>query len=217
MKFVAFERSTQGTGASRRLRRAGRTPGIVYGGNQEPQLIELDHNNLWHAVRKEAFHSSVLTMELDGKKSQVLLRDLQMHPFKQLVLHADFLRVSATEKITVKVPLHFQGEEESNAVKLDKCVVNYIQNDLEVSCLPADLPESIVVDLSQAEKGDTITLADITLPENVEPVLRGLEAVDLVLVSVSTPAGGSTADGEEAEAGEEAKPEGEAEGEGEAS
>lgn len=202
MKFVAFERNTQGTGASRRLRHAGRTPGIVYGGSEAPLKIELDHNNLWHAIKKEAFHSSVLTMELNGKPHQVLLRDLQLHPYKQLVLHADFMRVSATEKITVKVPLHYQGEEESNAVKLDKCLVSPILNELEVSCLPADLPESIPVDLSKVEKGDTITLKDISLPANVEPVLRGQAAEEIVLVSVSTPAGGSAASSSEAEEGE---------------
>lgn len=201
MKFVAFERNTQGTGASRRLRHAGRTPGIVYGGSEAPLKIELDHNDLWHAIKKEAFHSSILNMELDGKSNQVLLRDLQLHPYKQLVLHVDFMRVSATEKITIKVPLHYQGEEESNAVKLDKCLINHILTELEVSCLPANLPESIVVDLSKVEKGATITLKDVGLPEGIEPVLRGQTAEDIVLVSVSTPAGGSAA-GDEAKENE---------------
>ena len=109
MKVVAFERAKQGTGASRRLRNAGKAPGIIYGGTAEPQLIELDHNALWHALKKEAFHSSVLQLEVAGKTSQVVLRDVQYHPYKQQVLHVDFQRVSATEKLHFKVPLHFLG------------------------------------------------------------------------------------------------------------
>ena len=188
MKFVAFERSKQGTGASRRLRNAGKVPGIVYGGEGEPQLIELDHNALWHAIKKEAFHSSVLDMELAGKTAQVLLRDLQIHPYKQQVLHIDFQRVSAKQKITRKIPLHYSGEDESTAVKTDKCLVNHILTELEVSCLPADLPEAIKVDLSKLEKGSTLTLKDIELPKGVEPMLHGHSAEDTVLVSVVMPA-----------------------------
>ena len=117
MKFVAFERAKQGTGASRRLRVTGRTPGIVYGGSAEPALVELDHNALWHALKKEAFHASILDMELNGKESKVLLRNVQMHPFKQLILHIDFQRVEANTKLSMKVPLHFSGEENSPAVE----------------------------------------------------------------------------------------------------
>ncbi|HPU09088.1 MAG: 50S ribosomal protein L25/general stress protein Ctc [Ottowia sp.] len=188
MKFVAFERAKQGTGASRRLRNAGKVPGIVYGGEGEPQLIELDHNALWQAIKKEAFHSTVLDMELAGKTAKVLLRDLQIHPFKQQILHIDFQRVSAKQKIHMKIPLHYSGEEESNAVKIDKALVNHILNELEVSCLPADLPEAINIDLSKLEKGATLTLKDIALPKGVEPVLHGHTAEDTVLVSVVMPA-----------------------------
>ena len=188
MKFVAFERSKQGTGASRRLRNAGKVPGIVYGGEGEPQLIELDHNALWQAIKKEAFHSTVLDMELAGKTAKVLLRDLQIHPFKQQILHIDFQRVSAKQKIHMKIPLHYSGQEESNAVKIDKALVNHILNELEVSCLPADLPEAINIDLSKLEKGATLTLKDIALPKGVEPVLHGHTAEDTVLVSVVMPA-----------------------------
>ena len=184
MKFVAFERAKQGTGASRRLRNAGKVPGIVYGGEGEPQLIELDHNALWQAIKKEAFHSTVLDMELAGKTAKVLLRDLQIHPFKQQILHIDFQRVSAKQKIHMKIPLHYSGQEESNAVKIDKALVNHILNELEVSCLPADLPEAINIDLSKLEKGATLTLKDIALPKGVEPVLHGHTAEDTVLVSV---------------------------------
>ncbi|MEY3794691.1 MAG: hypothetical protein RLZZ521_2020, partial [Pseudomonadota bacterium] len=146
MKFVAFERAKQGTGASRRLRITGRTPGIVYGGKGEPHLIELDHNALWHALKKEAFHASILEMELNGASSQVLLRDVQYHPFKQQVLHIDFQRVDANTKMHKKVPLHYSGEENSPAVKLDHCLINHVMTELEVSCLPKDLPEFIAVD-----------------------------------------------------------------------
>ena len=188
MNIVAFERAKQGTGASRRLRNAGKVPGIVYGGEGEPQLIELDHNALWQAIKKEAFHSTVLDMELAGKTAKVLLRDLQIHPFKQQILHIDFQRVSAKQKIHMKIPLHYSGEEESNAVKIDKALVNHILNELEVSCLPADLPEAINIDLSKLEKGATLTLKDIALPKGVEPVLHGHTAEDTVLVSVVMPA-----------------------------
>ena len=188
MQFVAFERAKQGTGASRRLRITGKAPGIVYGGSAEPQLIELDHNALWQAIKKEAFHSTVLDMELAGKTAKVLLRDLQIHPFKQQILHIDFQRVSAKQKIHMKIPLHYSGEEESNAVKIDKALVNHILNELEVSCLPADLPEAINIDLSKLEKGATLTLKDIALPKGVEPVLHGHTAEDTVLVSVVMPA-----------------------------
>ena len=119
MKFVAFERAKQGTGASRRLRITGRTPGIVYGGKGEPHLIELDHNALWHALKKESFHASILDMELNGTSAQVLLRDVQYHPFKQQVLHIDFQRVDANTKMHKKVPLHYSGEENSPAAKID--------------------------------------------------------------------------------------------------
>ena len=200
MKFVAFERAKQGTGASRRLRNAGKVPGIVYGGEGEPQLIELDHNALWQALKKEAFHASVLDMELDGKSSKVLLRDLQVHPFKQQVLHIDFQRVSAKQKIQMKVPLRFTGEEESNAVKTDKALVNHILTELQVSCLPADLPEAIEVDLSKLEKGHTLTLKDIALPKGVEAVLHGHSAEDMVLVSVVMPAAEAEAEAEAAPA-----------------
>ena len=165
MKFTAFERSKQGTGASRRLRNTGKTPGIVYGGSSAPQLIELDHNALWHALKKEAFHASILDMELNGQSSKVLLRDYQMHPFKQLVLHIDFQRVEANTQLHMKVPLHYAGEENSPAVKADKCLITHVVNEIEVTCLPADLPEFIAVDLSKLESGKSLHLDDIQLPK----------------------------------------------------
>ncbi|MBP6535823.1 MAG: 50S ribosomal protein L25/general stress protein Ctc [Burkholderiaceae bacterium] len=186
MQFVAFERALQGTGASRRLRITGKTPGIVYGGTGEPQLIEIDHNALWHALKKEAFHSSVLDMEVAGTTSKVLLRDVQYHPYKQLVLHIDFQRVDAKTKLHMKVPLHFSGEEESPAVKLDHCLVTHIVTELEVSCMPSDLPEFIAVDLSNLKKNVSLGLKDIKLPKGVSAVIKGGKQ-NPVLVSVVAP------------------------------
>jgi len=198
MKFVAFERARQGTGASRRLRITGKTPGIIYGGSGEPQMIELDHNALWHAIKKEAFHSTVLDMELNGQTSKVLLRNVQMHPFKQLVLHIDFQRVDANTKLHMKVPLHFTGAEESQAVKLESCVLNHVISELEVSCLPGDLPEFIGVDLSGLKKGLSLHVNDIKLPKGVTVVTHGKE--NPVVVSVVMVAGAEEAAPEEAAA-----------------
>jgi large subunit ribosomal protein L25 len=182
MKFVAFERAKQGTGASRRLRITGKVPGIVYGGTAAPALIELDHNALWFALKKEAFHATVLDMEVAGKEAKVLLRDVQYHPYKPQVTHVDFQRVDANTKLTMKVPLHFSGEAESQAVKLDACLVNHVVNEIEVSCLPADLPEFIAVDLSGLKKGTSLHVSNITLPKGVKVVTRG--KIDPVIVSV---------------------------------
>jgi large subunit ribosomal protein L25 len=182
MKFVAFERAKQGTGASRRLRITGRTPGIVYGGAAEPTLIELDHNALWHALKKEAFHASVLQMELAGQTTEVLLRDVQYHPFKQLVLHIDFQRIDANTKMHKKVPVHYSGEENSPAVKLDQCLINHVVTELEVSCMPKDLPEFIAVDLSALTKGHSLHLDDIKLPAGVTAVTHGKKNPVLVAV-----------------------------------
>ena len=191
MKFVAFERAKQGTGASRRLRSTGRTPGIVYGGSAEPALIEIDHNALWHAIKKEAFHASVLDMELNGKEHKVLLRDVQMHPFKQLIQHIDFQRVDATTKLHMKVPLHFSGEENSPAVKTDGCLVNHVVNEIEVLCLPTDLPEFVAVDLSNLKKGVSLHLNDIVLPKGVTAVSHGRKnpvVVSVVVIAAPTEA-----------------------------
>ncbi len=209
MKFVAFERAKQGTGASRRLRITGRTPGIVYGGeNGQPQLIELDHNALFHAIKKEAFHSSILEMEVDGTTHKVLLRDLQMHPFKPLVLHIDFQRVDAKTRMHTKVPLHYVGQEESDAVKVDHCLVNHVLTELDVACLPANLPEFIEVDLSTLVKGKSLRLKDVKLPRGVTPVKGGND--NPVLVSVVMPAGEASEANAEAAAvaaaGADAKP-----------
>jgi large subunit ribosomal protein L25 len=201
MKFVAFERAKQGTGASRRLRNTGRAPGIVYGGSGEPQLIELDHNALWHALKKEAFHSTILDMELAGQAAKVLLRDVQVHPFKPLVLHVDFQRVDAKTRLHMKVPLHYVKAEESQAVKFDNCVVNPVMSEIDISCFPNDLPEFIEVDLSALKKGMSLHLNDITLPKGVTAVTRGKPnpvLVSVVVVGGEEPAEGAAAGAEPA-------------------
>jgi large subunit ribosomal protein L25 len=172
MKFTAYERTLQGTGASRRLRNAQKVPGIVYGAGA-PAMIELDHNALFFALKKEAFHSSLLDMELAGKTEQVLLRDYQMHPFKPIVMHIDFQRVDASTRVTKKVPLHYVNEENSPAVKTDACVVNHIVNELSIQCLASQLPEFISVDLSELTKGQSLHVSDIKLPPGTKVVTHG--------------------------------------------
>jgi large subunit ribosomal protein L25 len=186
MKVVAYERSVQGTGASRRLRITGKTPGVIYGGTQTPQAIELDHNALFHALRKESFHSSILDIEIAGKSQKALLRDYQMHPFKPLVLHIDFQRVDANQKIHVKVPLHFINAEIAPAVKLGGALVSHIATEMEVTCLPADLPEFIQVDLSKIEVGHSVHVKDIPLPKGVTLVLH-LEQENPVVANARIP------------------------------
>jgi large subunit ribosomal protein L25 len=172
MKFTAYARELQGTGASRRLRVAGKVPGIVYGAG-EPASIELDHNALYHALKKEAFHSSILEMELGGKVDKVVLRDVQMHPWKQLVQHVDFQRVDNTTRITKKVPLHFVNEAESQAVKFDKCLINHVATELEIECLAVNLPEFLTVDLGGLSKGQSLHVNDLKLDAGIKVVLHG--------------------------------------------
>jgi large subunit ribosomal protein L25 len=184
MKFVAFERNLQGTGASRRLRITGKVPGIVYGGGT-PKLIELDHNALFHALKKEAFHSSILEMDLAGAVQKVLLRDFQMHAWKQQVLHIDFQRVDETTRIHKKVPLHFSGEENSPAVKTDKCLVAHVATEVEIECLATALPEFVAVDLSGLVKGQSLHASDLKLPAGVKVVKHGTR--NPVIVSATPP------------------------------
>jgi large subunit ribosomal protein L25 len=168
----ARKRELQGTGASRRLRRDGKIPGIVYGGKDQPEVIELNHNELMLQLRKEAMHSSILTLNLDGQKQQVLLRAVNMHPWRQQVQHVDFQRVLADQKIHMKVPLHFVNAEIAVAVKLGGALVTHVLNEIDVSCLPADLPEFIEVDLKDIQIGQTVHLNDLVLPKGVEAVQK---------------------------------------------
>ncbi|MEK7944414.1 50S ribosomal protein L25/general stress protein Ctc [Pigmentiphaga sp. YJ18] len=167
MQFNATSRSVQGSSASRRLRRAGRVPAIVYGGDAAPLSIELDHNEIYHALRKEEFHSSILNMQFEGKGTQVLLRAVQWHPYKQQVLHVDFQRVAAGQALHTKVPLHFVNAESSPAVKLSGAIINHVLTEIEVTCLPNDLPQFIEVDLGNIIAGASIHLADVKAPKGV--------------------------------------------------
>ncbi len=187
MKVVAFERSQQGTGASRRLRNAGKTPAIVYGATGEPKLIELDHNALFHALKKEAFHSSILELEIAGNAEPVLLRDVQYHPWKQIILHVDFQRVDPTKKLHTKVPLHFMNQEGSKAVKFGGAVLTHVMNEVDVACLPGNLPEFIEVDLGEVEIGKSLHVKDLKLPQGVE-LSQHLEQENPVFLSVTVPA-----------------------------
>jgi len=186
MKVVAFKRELQGSGASRRLRNSGQTPGIIYGGTEAPVTISLDHNALYHALKKEAFHSSILDLEIDGKVQKVLLRDFQVHAYKQLVLHADFQRVNASEKLHVKVALHFANADVSPAVKLHGATISHVLNEIEIECLPAELPEFVTVDLTNVDVGTSVHVSDLTLPKGVTAITHGN---DLTVATASVPAG----------------------------
>ncbi len=198
MKFTATSRDVQGTSASRRLRHAGRVPAIVYGGEEQPVVISLDHNEIYHNLRKEAFHASILTMELDGKAEKVLLRSVQWHPYKQQVLHVDFQRVLASQAITTKVPLNFEGGEVSPAVKLSGQVISHILTELEITCLPGNLPASITVDLSGMTANANLHLDSIKLPLGVTYAGNDTNP----LLAAALPVGGGAAS-EETEEGAE--------------
>ncbi|MCC7150992.1 MAG: 50S ribosomal protein L25/general stress protein Ctc [Rubrivivax sp.] len=184
MQFTAYERSVKGTGASRRLRNAAKVPGIVYGAGT-PTMIELDHNALFFALKKEAFHSSILEMELGGQSQKVLLRAFQMHAWKPLVLHIDFQRVDETTRLRKKVPLHFTGEEISPAVKTDKCLIGHVANELEIECLATQLPEFVTVDLSGLVKGQSLHASDLKLPDGIKAVRHGTRNPVIVSVTVA--------------------------------
>ena len=189
-EIIAKSRALEGTGASRRLRKAGGLPGVVYGGDKEAISIELDHNVLYYALQEEAFHSSIIGLTLDGKKQNVLVRDVQYHPWKQLVLHIDFQRVSAAEKIHMRVPLHFLNASNAPGVKLGSGSVNYILNEVEVSCLPKQLPEFIELDLGAMEMGQTLHLSDIKVAKGIE-LLSLARGEDLAIVSIAAVRGAS--------------------------
>jgi len=167
-EVIANARQLQGTGASRRLRNAGKVPAIVYGADKPAASVELDHNALVQQLRKEAFHASILTLNVDGAKEQVLLRDVQSHPWKKLIMHVDFQRVDPNKSIHMKVPLHFKNGELAPGVKLTGGNITHILNEAEVICLPKDLPEFIEVDLSSLAAGQTLHLSEVkNLPSGV--------------------------------------------------
>lgn len=173
IEFTAYPRTSEGRGASRRMRRTGKAPGIVYGGAAAPQPIELDHNALFHALRNEAFHSSILMMKLDGTATKVLLRDVQMHPFKNEILHVDFQRIDENKKIHMKVPLHFANGDVSPAVKVSGAIVSHVLSELDVVCLPKDLPAFIEVDLAELDVGKSVHVSALKLPPGVAFIAHG--------------------------------------------
>jgi large subunit ribosomal protein L25 len=200
----AEPREAQGTGASRRLRRAGKLPAVLYGAGKDAVSVALDHNQVYHNLENEAFHSSVLTVKLGGKSEQAILRDVQMHPYKPFVLHVDLQRVSATEKMHIAVPLHFVGAEVAPGVKLQGGIVNHLLNEVDVSCLPSQLPEFLEVDMSGLKLHDSVHLSDIKLPEGVEITSLSHGGDDLAVASIGA-VRGTVEEEAEAEGGEEAE------------
>ena len=192
LEVSAKSRTVQGKGASRRLRSAGVVPGILYGGTASAQSIELEHKALWFQLKSEKFHASILTMDLDGQKQQVLLRDVQIHPWRQLIQHVDFQRVAQDREVTMRVPLHFVKADQAQAVKFGGASVTHIMNEIEVACLPKFLPEFIAVDLSQITVGHSVHMSDLQLPEGVR--LPGLARGDSPVASASIPRGAAEED-----------------------
>ncbi len=192
IEVKATRRAAQGTGASRRLRNAGRVPGIVYGGEAKPQSIEIDHNELFQHLRKETFYSSVLTLNLEGAEEICLLRDVQRHPFRPLILHVDFQRIDATHKIHQKVPLHFVNADIAPGVKLEGGMIQHVMNELDVRCLPKDLPSFIEVDLSKLEASHSLHVSELKLPAGVEAVLHKGE--DPVVATIVIRGAGAASD-----------------------
>ena len=187
IEFNATKRVVEGTGASRRLRRAGRTPGIIYGGTAAPLSVEFDHNELYQLLRKEAFYSSVLSLSVDGQKEPVLLRDVQRHPYKQLILHVDLQRVDVTKPIHQKVPLHFINEDIAPGVKTQGGLISHVTTEVDVKCLPIDLPAFIEVDLKDLSAGHSIHVSQLALPKGVEVVHHG--EGDPVVVTITVKGG----------------------------
>lgn len=203
LEVNAQKRTLQGTGASRRLRRAGRVPAVVYGGDKDAQAIDIDHNEIWHKLRQEVFHSSILALKVDGASENVLLRDVQLHPYKRQVLHLDFQRVDAKQAITLNVPLHFINGENAPGVKLQAGIISHVITEVEVKCLPADLPDYIEVDVGELSAGHSIHLSAVVMPKGVELVPPKGE--DPVVVSIAIPRGASTEEAS-AEATDDAAP-----------
>ncbi|WP_148254603.1 50S ribosomal protein L25/general stress protein Ctc [Aidingimonas lacisalsi] len=196
-----------GKGASRRLRRANlQVPAIVYGGEKAPHAIAIDKTVFYKAIEEEAFFSSLITLDIEGKKEQVVVRDLQRHPYKQLVTHADFLRIDASQELTMHVPLHVVGEENCQGIKEQDGLLHILATDVEVSCLPKDLPEYLEVDISELGLGDTLHISDLKLPAGVSSVaLSHGEDHDAGVVSITHPTRGTTeAAGEEDEPSQDA-------------
>ena len=199
-EVIAESRELNGSSASKKLRRSGKVPGIVYGSDEKPILIQLEHNQISLALDVESFHSSILELKIGNSNQKVLLRDYQLHPFKRQVNHIDFQRVDEKKRIHTNVPLHFIGEEDSPAVKMAGGLISHILNDVEISCLPKDLPRFIEIDISDLEIGDSLHISQLSFPDGVDPVLHGQD--DPVVVTAIKPKGASAEDEQESDLGE---------------
>jgi len=203
----AETRTDKGKGASRRLRRAHRLPAIVYGAGKNPESLTLEQKDVQHGLQNEAFYTQILELNVDGKKQDVLLRDLQHHPYKQEILHIDFQRVEAKKEVHVNVPLHFINEENAPGVKQEGGAISHVVSEVEVVCLPKDIPEYIEVDFSEMHMGDILHLSDLKLPAGVEVfALKQGEEHDTAVATIHARKGGAepgSAEEGEAEAGGE--------------
>ena len=181
-EIIAEPRKDKGKGASRRLRREGKVPGVVYGADKDATSIMMAQNEFMHHLENEAFYSHILTLQVGNKKEKVVLKDMQRHPYKAVVLHVDLQRVDENEKLTMRIPLHFVNEDICIGVKQDGAVVSHVMTDLEISCLPKDLPEYIEVDLAEVNVGESIHLSDLKMPEGTEiaVLMHGSDAVRTV-------------------------------------
>ncbi len=188
IEINATIRKAQGTGASRRLRNAGRLPGVLYGSG-DVKLIDMDQNDIYYKLRNEAFHASVLTMKLDGQDEAVMLRDFVMHPFRQQVQHIDFQRVDLTKKMHIRVPLHFINEDIAPGVKVGGGKISHVMNELDIACLPKDLPTFIEVDLANLALGHSVHVSDLKLPKGVEVATHGEHTTEAVVATVQVPRG----------------------------
>ncbi|MBZ9538522.1 50S ribosomal protein L25/general stress protein Ctc [Modicisalibacter tunisiensis] len=203
-QLTANVRTDLGKGASRRLRRENQqVAAIIYGGEKAPQPITIDKPAFYKALEEEAFFSSIINIDVDGTKEQVVIRDLQRHPYKALITHADFLRVDATHAMTLNVPLHVLGEDECKGIKEDGGVLHVLATEVQISCLPKDLPEYLEVDVSGLGLGETLHLSDLTLPAGVTLVeLSHGESHDAGVVSITRPTRGTASEGSDEEAAE---------------
>jgi large subunit ribosomal protein L25 len=206
-ELSAEKRDAKGTGASRRLRRAGKVPGIIYGAGKEPEMVNFDHDKVFHLLENEAFHTSIIDVKTDGSSQKAVLRDVQHHPFKQLIMHMDLQRISASEKIHMLVPLHIKGEDVAPGVKLEGGIVSHLITEVDVICLPGNLPEFLEADVSELNLHDSLHLSDIKIPEGVELTSLAHGGDDLAIVTIAAVRGAAEEEeeegGEEAEGGEE--------------
>lgn len=183
-ELIAEARDDKGTGASRRLRRAGKIPAVIYGAGKEPAMVTFDHDPIMHMLEVESFHTSILDVKHHNETEQAILRDIQHHPFRQQIIHMDLQRISAKEKIHMSVPVHFEGADTAPGVKLEGGIVSHLITEIDVMCLPADLPEFLVADMSELNMGDSVHLSDIKLPKGVELTSLAHGGDDLAVAAI---------------------------------